>query len=45
MISSGLKTSEILKEICFQMNAKYIYPKLYVATRWLSVYDLIENFM
>ena len=27
------------------MNAKYISPKLYVATYWLSVYDVIENFM
>ena len=34
---------EILKEICFQMNAKYISPKLYIATRWLLVFDVIEN--
>ena len=27
------------------MNAEYISPKLNVATRWLSVYDVIENFM
>ena len=27
------------------MNAKYISLKLYVVTRWLSVYDVIENFM
>ena len=27
------------------MSAKYISPKLYVAARWLSVYDGIENFM
>ena len=32
----------ILKEICFQMNAKSICPKLYVATR--SVCNVIENF-
>ena len=27
------------------MSAKYISPKLHVATRWLSVYGVMENFM
>ena len=36
---------EILKEICFQMNAKYISLKLEVVIFRLSVYDVIENFM
>ena len=36
-IYNDFKWSEDLRDICFQMNAKYISPKLYVATRWLSV--------
>ena len=36
---------EILNEICFQMNAKYISLKLYVTTSWLSVDEVIENFV
>ena len=36
---------EILNEICFQINAKYISLKLYVTTSWLSVDEVIENFV
>ena len=43
MISSDLKTSEILKETCFQMNGKFISPKLCCNTLIWCDWKFYEN--